>query len=65
MYGEDRGHLGWPTDEWPLSRSPIGIVAGAINKPNQTAAEIVTEIVEQAAELLGGAKGLVVTGSKL
>ena len=53
----------WLTNARP--GSPIGIVAGAVNKPNQTAAEIVTEMVEQAAELLGGARGWVVGGSKL
>ncbi|KAI3323364.1 2-nitropropane dioxygenase [Xylariaceae sp. AK1471] len=34
---------------------PMGVVAGLVNKPDQTAKEIVDEIVTQAAELLGSA----------
>jgi hypothetical protein len=33
----------------------MGVVAGLVNKPDQTAKEIVDEIVGQAAELLGAA----------
>jgi hypothetical protein len=47
------------------SNSPIGIVAGSINKPGQTAAQIVTEMVEEAAEILGAAPSFVASNSKL
>ncbi|KAK8058246.1 hypothetical protein PG994_008694 [Apiospora phragmitis] len=44
---------------------PIGIVAGAVNKPGQTVAEIVKEMVDEAAELLGAAPTYLTTSSKL
>jgi len=44
---------------------PMGMVAGLVNKPNQSAGEIVREIVEEAAVLLKGAGGYVQTSSKL
>ncbi|KAK1070995.1 hypothetical protein LTR74_003644 [Friedmanniomyces endolithicus] len=34
---------------------PMGVVAGLVNKPNQSAKEIIDEIVSEAAELLGSA----------
>ncbi|KAK4937654.1 hypothetical protein LTR10_021800 [Elasticomyces elasticus] len=34
---------------------PMGVVSGLVNTPNQTAAEIVKEMVDDAARLLGGA----------
>ena len=43
----------------------MGVVAGLVNKPNQTAKEIVDEIVSEAAELLGSASKFVSTKSKL
>lgn len=43
----------------------MGIVAGLVNKPDQTAKEIVDEIVTQAAELLGSAGNYVNPQSKL
>ncbi|KAK8035435.1 hypothetical protein PG993_010430 [Apiospora rasikravindrae] len=44
---------------------PIGIVAGSVNKPGQTAAEIVHEMVEEAAELLSAAPTYLAPTSKL
>ena len=44
---------------------PIGIVAGSINKPGQTAAEIVDEMVKEAAQLLGAASTYLTPNSKL
>lgn len=34
---------------------PMGVVAGLVNKPNQSAEEIVKEIVSEAAEILSNA----------
>lgn len=34
---------------------PMGVVAGLVNKADQTAAEIVQEIVDEAFQLLGSA----------
>ncbi|KAK6833880.1 oxidoreductase, partial [Apiospora arundinis] len=44
---------------------PIGIVAGSVNKPGQTAAEIVNEMVKEAADLLGAAPFYLAPESKL
>ncbi|KAJ1326817.1 nitronate monooxygenase [Microdochium nivale] len=44
---------------------PMGIVAGSVNKPNQTAAEVVQEIVEQATSVLSGANDYLVVKTKL
>lgn len=44
---------------------PMGGVAGLVNKPNQSAKEIVDEIVSEAAELLGSANQFVSPKSKL
>lgn len=43
----------------------MGIVAGSVNKPNQTAAEVVQEIVEQATSVLSGANDYLVVKTKL
>jgi hypothetical protein len=44
---------------------PMGVVAGLVNTPNQSAKEIVDEIVSQAAEILGSANRFVTSKSKL
>ncbi|KAI0477060.1 2-nitropropane dioxygenase [Xylariaceae sp. FL0804] len=44
---------------------PMGVVAGLVNKPDQTAKQIVDEMVHQASELLGSAGNFVSTDSKL
>lgn len=44
---------------------PMGVVAGLVNKPNQSAKEIVDEIVAQAAEILSSADRFVASKSKL
>jgi NAD(P)H-dependent flavin oxidoreductase YrpB (nitropropane dioxygenase family) len=52
-------------DSYYQNRRPLGIVVGLVNKPDQTAGEIVDEIVGQAARLLGSAGNYVDTKSKL
>jgi len=52
-------------DSYYQNRRPMGIVAGLVNKPDQTAKEIVDEIVGQAAKLLGSAGNYVDSKSKL
>ncbi|KAF2807492.1 2-nitropropane dioxygenase [Mytilinidion resinicola] len=44
---------------------PMGIVAGLVNKKDQSAGEIVKDIVEEAVGLLRGASGFVKTASRL
>ena len=44
---------------------PAGVVAGMVNKPNQSAKEIVDEIVAEAAELLGSANKFVASKARL
>lgn len=44
---------------------PIGIVAGSVNKAGQTAAEIVDEMVNDAAKVLGGANNFLNSAPKL
>jgi hypothetical protein len=44
---------------------PMGIVAGLVNKENQSAGEIIKEIVGEASLLLGSANGFVNTSAKL
>ena len=44
---------------------PMGVVAGLVNKPGQSAGEIVKEIVEEATELLSSANEFVVGKAKL
>ena len=44
---------------------PMGIVAGLVNKPNQSAEEIVDEIVAEASELLESAGQYVVSKARL
>lgn len=43
----------------------MGVVAGLVNKPNQSAKEIVDEIVSEAAAILGSASKYLSTKSKL
>ena len=52
---------------WLLTREyrPIGIVAGSVNKGNQTAREIVEEMVGEALRVLKGASGFVNVAAKL
>lgn len=47
------------------SFSPIGIVAGSVNKPNQTAAEIVKEMVSETVVALNQAGNFVNAAAKL
>ncbi|KAK8031551.1 hypothetical protein PG990_001285 [Apiospora arundinis] len=60
-------HEGKLTDEIEEQAAlrPIGIVAGSVNKPGQTAAEIVNEMVKEAADLLGAAPFYLAPESKL
>ena len=44
---------------------PMGVVAGLVNKSNQSAKEIVDEIVSEAAQLLSSAGDFVLSRSKL
>ncbi len=44
---------------------PMGVVAGMVNKPNQSAKEIVDEIVAEAAEILGSANQYVSSKARL
>ena len=44
---------------------PMGVVAGLVNKPNQSAKEIVDEIVAQAAEILSSANRFVASKPRL
>ena len=43
----------------------MGVVAGLVNKPNQSAKEIVDEIVSEAADVLGSANKFVVSKARL
>lgn len=43
----------------------MGVVAGMVSKPNQSAKEIIDEIVSEAAELLGKAGQYVGSKAKL
>ena len=43
----------------------MGVVAGAVNKPNQSAKEIVEEIVSEAAQILGSADKFVDSKARL
>lgn len=47
------------------SFSPIGVVAGSVNKPNQTAAEIVKEMVAETVVALNSAQNFVNAAAKL
>ena len=53
-----------PDAEIYLNR-PMGIVAGLVNKENQTAGEIVKDIVDEASLLLSSANRFVNTSAKL
>lgn len=44
---------------------PMGIVAGLVNKPNQSAKEIVDEIVSEAADILSSAGQFVASKARL
>ena len=44
---------------------PMGVVAGLINREDQSAKEIVEEIVEEATRLLGSANKYVTARAKL
>lgn len=44
---------------------PMGVVAGMVNKANQSAKEIIDEIVAEAAEILGSAGQYVGSKAKL
>jgi hypothetical protein len=44
---------------------PIGVVGGSVNKSNQTAAEIVGEIVKETVATLKGANGFLNSAAKL
>ena len=48
-----------------MFRRPMGVVAGLVKKPNQSAKEIVDEIVSEAAEILSSANKFVVSKSRL
>lgn len=52
-------------DELTSFYRPIGIVAGSVNKPNQTAAEIVKEMVDEAVVALNQAGIYVNAAAKL
>lgn len=43
----------------------MGVVAGLVNKPDQSAQEIVEEIVTEAAEILSSAGSFVTSKAKL
>jgi hypothetical protein len=43
----------------------MGVVAGLVNKPNQSAKEIVDEIVTEAASILGSASQFVSNKARL
>ena len=44
---------------------PMGVVAGLVNKSNQSAKEIVDEIVSEAAEILSSANKFVSSKARL
>jgi hypothetical protein len=48
-----------------VSYRPIGIVAGSVNKANQSAAEIVKEMVQETVIALNQAGGFVNAAAKL
>jgi len=48
-----------------VSYRPIGIVAGSVNKANQSAAEIVKEMVQETVIALNQARGFVIAAAKL
>lgn len=43
----------------------MGVVSALVNKPNQTAAEIVKEMADEAVRLLGGAGNYLKPAAKL
>lgn len=44
---------------------PIGVVGGSVNKANQTAADIVAEMVQETVQVLNGASAFINPGAKL
>ena len=52
-------------DSYADKDRPMGVVAGLVNKSGQSAAEIVNEIVTEAADILGSASQFVASKSKL
>jgi hypothetical protein len=44
---------------------PIGVVGGSVNKAGQTAAEIVTEMVQETVHALNGASSFFNSSAKL
>jgi hypothetical protein len=56
------GSHGFPAK---IRNSPIGIVAGSVNKPGQTAGEIVKEMVAETVVALNQASNFVNTAAKL
>lgn len=48
-----------------LARRPMGQVSGLVNTPNQSAAEIVEEMMQGAVQVLGSAQGYLRPSSKL
>jgi hypothetical protein len=44
---------------------PMGQVSGLVNTPNQSAAEIVQDMMEGAVKVLGSAQGFLKVGAKL
>ena len=58
-------HFEFGSDAEIYRNRPMGIVAGLVNKENQTAGEIVKEIVDEASLLLSSANRFVNTSAKL
>lgn len=52
-------------DDDEFLHRPMGVVSALVNTPNQTAAEIVKEMMDQAVRVLGGASSLLKPSSKL
>ena len=48
-----------------LPPRPMGVVSGLVNTPNQSAAEIIKEMVDDAARVLGGAASYLKPVAKL
>ncbi|KAL6246504.1 hypothetical protein RBB50_006741 [Rhinocladiella similis] len=63
---EKENEGGIPEDiEDQATLRPMGVVSALVNTPNQTAAEIVKEMMDQAVRVLGGASSLLKPSSKL
>jgi len=48
-----------------MNYRPVGVVGGSVNKPNQSAAEIVDEMVQETVVALNGANLFLNAASKL